>query len=727
MSTSEQHQPSPTVRYEVRDGVAVIHLANPPVNGLGDNVRVGLATAVTRAAHDDHVGAVVIVGEGRGFCGGADLRQFGTPAAAAEPTVPDVLADIRSLSKPVIAAIHGFALGGGLELALACHYRIARPDARLGLPEVNVGLIPGAGGTQRLPRLIGAAAALRMIQQGTTITGTEGTDLGLLDACFDGDPLTAAVKFLDNTVTEGAPGPIVDTLPPADATGMDFDAARRSVRPSTRNGRAQLTAIDAVETATRLPTAAGLAFKRAAFLGLLRAPESAALRHVFFAEKTAPKLSDGAAVSTRPISRVAVLGAGTMGSGIAMAFANGGLPVTLIEQNQDALDRGLARIRSTYESFLAKGKLDERQARDRIASIEPNLALDAAAGADLVVEAVFEDMAVKKEVFGKLDALCLPGTILASNTSRLDLDEIAAATTRPCDVIGLHFFSPANIMKLVEVVRGEATADDVVATGLALALQIGKVPVLSKVCEGFIGNRMLTPYRREAEFLLEEGATPQQIDAALQNFGMAMVRARCRIWRAWTSRGLRANGWPRPARRMSDTRGSPTPCARTDGSGRKAVPATTGTRRAVAHRFRTPPSTRSSAPAPPRKVSNAAPSPTTRSSTAASWRWSTKAPHCSVRVSPNAPPTSTSCTSTATDSQPFAAGRCTTPRRSAWTSPCRRSATSRTCTVARGHRHRCSHTSSKRGAPASNHARNGFHSSGGGVEPVAGVPAAQLP
>ncbi|WKN61270.1 3-hydroxyacyl-CoA dehydrogenase NAD-binding domain-containing protein (plasmid) [Rhodococcus opacus] len=524
MSTSQHFdQPSPTVRYEVRDGAAVIRLTNPPVNGLGDTVRAGLAAAVDRAATDDHVHAVILVGDGKGFCGGADLRQFGTPAATADPTLPDVLSTIGQLPKPVIAAIHGFALGGGLELALACQYRIAHPDAKLGLPEVNVGLIPGSGGTQRLPRLIGASAALRMIQRGVPVTGTEAADLGLVDACVDGDPITAALDFLRTQVDTGTPGPVVDTLPPAAATGIDFDAARRTVRPSTRNRRAQLAAIDAVETATRLPIADGLAAERATFLRLLNSPDAAGLRHVFLAEKTAAKATDiPADTAPRPIGRVAVIGAGTMGSGIAMAFANGGLPVTVIEQNQDALDRGLARIRSTYETSAAKGKLTETQARERTALIEPSLHFDAVTGVDLVVEAVFEDMGVKKEVFGKLDALCTPGTILASNTSRLDLDEIARATSRPQDVIGLHFFSPANIMKLVEVVRGKATADDVVVTGLRLAKAIGKIPVLSKVCEGFIGNRMLTPYRREAEFLLEEGATPQQIDTALQNFGMAM-------------------------------------------------------------------------------------------------------------------------------------------------------------------------------------------------------------
>ena len=310
MSTSQQHQPSPTVRYEVRDGVAVIRLANPPVNGLGDTVRAGLAVAVGRAAADDHVRAVIVVGEGKGFCGGADLRQFGTPAATADPTLPDVVSTITHSPKPVIASIHGFALGGGLELALACNYRITHRDAKLGLPEVNVGLIPGAGGTQRLPRLIGAAAALRMIQQGTPVSGARATELGITDDCFDGDPLGAALDFLRTQVDTSTSGPVVPTAcrPPTQQVSTST-AARRTVRPSTRNGLAQLTAIDAVETATRLPTAAGLAFERAAFLGLLRGPESAALRHVFFAEKTAPKLSGVPAVSARPISRVAVASA----------------------------------------------------------------------------------------------------------------------------------------------------------------------------------------------------------------------------------------------------------------------------------------------------------------------------------------------------------------------------------------------------------------------------------
>ncbi|AII10410.1 3-hydroxyacyl-CoA dehydrogenase NAD-binding domain-containing protein [Rhodococcus opacus] len=513
---------SPTVQYEVRGDVAVIRLANPPVNGLGDTIRTGLSAGIS-AAHDDAIRAVVIVGDGKGFCGGADLRQFGTPAAAVKPSVSEVFDQIQALRKPVVAAIHGFALGGGLELALVCNYRIAQTEATIGLPEVNVGLLPGAGGTQRLPRLIGTGQALEMIQNGATVTAARAAELGIMDHCVAGDPLDAALAFLSNSVPEGAGAPLIDDRPPASSEGVDFDAARRRVRPSTRNGVAQLAAIDAVEAATTHSIGEGLALERTAFVLLVDSPEAKALRHVFFAEKQAAKVADiDRATAPRPINRIAVIGAGTMGTGIAMAFANGGFPVDLIEQNTDALDRGVRTIRRNYEATAAKGRLTAQQVEQRIALIEPSLDLGTASTADLVVEAVFEDMAVKKEVFAKLDALCKPGALLASNTSRLDVDELARSVSRPQDVIGLHFFSPANVMKLLEVVRGDATADDVVVTSLALAQKIAKVPVLSKVCDGFIGNRMLSPYRREADFLLEEGTTPDRIDSVLRDFGLAM-------------------------------------------------------------------------------------------------------------------------------------------------------------------------------------------------------------
>ncbi|MDQ8701117.1 3-hydroxyacyl-CoA dehydrogenase NAD-binding domain-containing protein [Streptomyces sp. LHD-70] len=520
--TTETVGLSTTIHYETHGHVAVIRLANPPVNGLGDTLRTGLAAGIAAAATDDAVRAVVIVGEGKGFCGGADLRQFGTPAASVRPAVSEVFQQILALPKPVVAAIHGFALGGGYELALACSHRIAHRDATIGLPEVNVGLLPGAGGTQRLPRLIGTPAALELIQNGATVRATRAAELGMIDACVDGDVLEAALDFLDDGELAGAQ-PRLDDLPPVVADGADFAAARRLVRPSTRNGIAQLAAIDSVETATRLPIEEGLALERATFLRLLESPEAKALRHTFFAEKEAAKVTDIApSVRPRNIERVAVIGAGTMGTGIAMAFANSGLAVALVEQDRAALERGMAMVKRNYEATAAKGRLAAHQVEERLALITPALDLDSVAHADLVVEAVFEDMAVKKEVFTKLDVIAKPGAVLASNTSRLDIDELARSVSRPQDVIGLHFFSPAHVMKLLEVVRGAATADDAVVTSIAMARRIDKVPVLSKVCDGFIGNRMLTPYRREADFLLEEGATPERVDQALQAFGLAM-------------------------------------------------------------------------------------------------------------------------------------------------------------------------------------------------------------
>ncbi|AEA28853.1 3-hydroxybutyryl-CoA epimerase (plasmid) [Pseudonocardia dioxanivorans CB1190] len=513
---------SSTVHYETRGDVAVIRLTNPPVNGLGDTLRTGLAAGIAAAATDDAVRAVTLVGEGKGFCGGADLRQFGTPAATAQPTVSEVLQQIRDLAKPVVAAIHGFALGGGYELALVCSHRIAHRDATIGLPEVDVGLLPGAGGTQRLPRLIGTDAALELIQNGTTVPAPRAAELGMIDACVDDDVLDAALAYLDDTGVAGAQ-PRLDDLPPPAAGDADFAAARRRVRPSTRNGVAQLAAIDCVEAATQLPIEEGLPLERASFLRLLESTEAKALRHTFFAEKQAAKVLDiDRSVQPRPVERIAVIGAGTMGTGIAMAFANSGLAVDLIEQDRAALERGIELVQRNYEATAAKRRLDAVQVEQRLALITPSLDLDVVAQADLVVEAVFEDMAVKKDVFAKLDAIAKPGAVLASNTSRLDIDELARSVSRPRDVIGLHFFSPAHVMKLLEVVRGESTADDVIATSMAVARLINKVPVLSKVCEGFIGNRMLTPYRREADFLLEEGMTPERVDRALETFGLAM-------------------------------------------------------------------------------------------------------------------------------------------------------------------------------------------------------------
>ncbi len=514
---------SATVRYGVSDGVAVVILANPPVNGLGDTIRAGLDAGIAKAAADDTVTAVVIAGDGRAFCGGADIRQFNTSASNAEPSLANIIVKMQELPKPVIAAIHGFALGGGLELALACHYRVAENKAQIGLPEVNLGLIPGGGGTQRLPRIIGARKALDMIQQGTPVTGVQAAELGVVDGNFEGDPVAAGIAFAKEVAARGEELPVVDKRPPAETDGVDFEAARKAVRRNARNGLAQHAAINSVEAATKLESKAGLVAERDEFVKVLDGPESAALRHIFFADREAAKVADVPKdTPLRPVEKVAIIGAGTMGGGIAMVFVNAGIPVTLIEQEQAGLDRGLGNIQHNYDVTASKGKLTAEQVTTRVGLITPTLKLEDAADADLIIEAVFEEMDVKKDIFTKLDAICKPGAILASNTSRLDINEIASVTSRPADVIGLHFFSPANVMKLLEVVRGDATAPDVIATSMKTAQKVGKIPVLAKVCEGFIGNRMLSPYKREADFLLEDGASPQQVDGALTDFGLAM-------------------------------------------------------------------------------------------------------------------------------------------------------------------------------------------------------------
>ncbi|MEU6642613.1 3-hydroxyacyl-CoA dehydrogenase NAD-binding domain-containing protein [Saccharomonospora sp. NPDC046836] len=510
--------PDAGVRYTVDGDIAVILVDNPPVNGLGDAQRRGIADALSRSAGDPAVRAVVLAGAGAVFSGGSDVRQFNTPAATAEPTLRRVIAALQASEIPVVAAISGVALGGGLELALGCHYRIVAGDARLGLPEVTLGLVPGAGGTQRLPRLIGIQQALDIAQHGRSLVGRAAVDAGLADAVFDGDPVQAGVAFarsVTTTVTVN-PGPV-------DAAGVDFSALRASVSRRARNRDAQLAVIDCVAAATRLPLEEGLDFERAVFDRLVAEPTSKALRHLSFAERKSSKVEGWATTPpARPIGSVGIVGAGTMGIGIAMAVANAGLPVTLIDSSAESLERGLAAVRTNYEITAGKGRLTAAEVDERIARIAPSLDDSALADADLVIEAVFEDMPVKQRLFARLDQVCKPGAVLATNTSRLDVDAIAAVTDRPEDVIGLHFFSPANVMKLLEVVRGARTSDEVIATSLAFATFIGKIPVLVRVGEGFVGNRMLTPYWREAWFLLEEGASPQQIDSAMTGFGMAM-------------------------------------------------------------------------------------------------------------------------------------------------------------------------------------------------------------
>ncbi|MDS1139206.1 3-hydroxyacyl-CoA dehydrogenase NAD-binding domain-containing protein [Pusillimonas sp. SM2304] len=513
---------SDTVRYAVHGNVAVITLDNPPVNGLGDTVRAGIYAGIERAGDDARINAVVLIGAGKGFSGGADIRQFNTPAANAQPTLRAVIARIEASGKPVIAAIHGFALGGGLELALGCHYRIAQSATRLGLPEVSLGLIPGGGGTQRLPRLVGAATALSMIQGGKPVDAQAAQAIGLVDALAQGDLLDEALTFARSCAAK-ATHPVIGRRS-VDAKGLDFNGARTHIRAKARNALAQGVAIDCVEAATRLPFEAGLDEERRQFDALVDGDVSKSLRHLFFAEKEAPRIA-GAHRGKQAgidIQRIGILGAGTMGGGIAMACANAGFPVVLCEREQAALDRGLARMRKNYEITAAKGKLSQDDIEQRLGLITPSLDLNDFADMDLVIEAVFEDIAVKKDVFRQLDAVCKWDAILATNTSRLNIDEIAASIGRPESVIGLHFFSPANVMKLLEVVRGAKTRPDVIAASMDIAQRIGKIPVLVGVCEGFVGNRMLTGYWREAGFLLEEGASPQQVDGALTRFGMAM-------------------------------------------------------------------------------------------------------------------------------------------------------------------------------------------------------------
>jgi 3-hydroxyacyl-CoA dehydrogenase len=509
--------------YTSHGAVAVITLNHPPVNALSLRVRAGLADGLERAANSDSIGAVIITGAGSTFCGGADVSEFGAPEMLAAPNLLDLCALVEGFSKPVIAAINGTAFGGGLELSMACHYRLAAAAAQLGLPEVKLGLLPGAGGTQRLPRLIGPERALNMILSGTPVSARDVAGSALLDEVAEKDVLQAAIAFAERGAGKLPLKKARDLqikFPNAEAF---FDFARGAIAPLAKNYPAPAKCIDAVEAAVLKPFAAGLAVERDAFAYLLNTTQSMSLRHVFFATRATSKVADvPAGTAARAVKSVAVIGAGTMGGGIAMNFANAGLPVTVLETSQAALDKGLGIVRKNYESTLKKGRLTSAEFDKRLGLIKGSLSYDDIAGADLVIEAVFEDMQVKKAVFEKLDATAKPGAIIASNTSTLNLDKIADFTRRPQDVVGLHFFSPANVTKLLEIVRGARTAKDVVATSLGIAKQIKKIGVISGVCDGFIGNRMLEPYLKEMGFLLEAGALPQQIDKALEKFGFAM-------------------------------------------------------------------------------------------------------------------------------------------------------------------------------------------------------------
>jgi len=510
--------------YTSHGTVAVITLNNAPVNALSIGVRKGIADGLEKAANSSSIAAVVLTGAGSTFCGGADVSEFGLPEMTAAPSLHDLCAMAEGFPKPVIAALTGTTLGGGLELAMCCHYRIALADAQLGLPEVKLGILPGAGGTQRLPRLAGPERALNMIVSGTPVAARELAKTALLDAVVDADVVSAALAF-----GEGAAGgklalkkarDLRIKFPNAEAF---FDFARGAIAPLAKNYPAPGKCVDAVEAAVTKPFEEGLLLERIAFVDLLNSTASKALRHVFFATRAAAKIPDvPSSTPQRAVKSVAVIGAGTMGGGIAMNFANIGVPVTVLETSQAALDKGLGVVRKNYESTLKKGRLSQGEFDKRLGLIRGTLSYDELADADLIIEAVFEDMGVKKEVFETLDRKAKVGAILASNTSTLDLNQIAAVTHRPHDVVGLHFFSPANVTKLLEIVRGAKTAKDVLATSLAVAKQIKKIGVVAGVCDGFIGNRMLNAYFRQTSFLLDEGALPQQIDRALENFGFAM-------------------------------------------------------------------------------------------------------------------------------------------------------------------------------------------------------------
>jgi 3-hydroxyacyl-CoA dehydrogenase len=516
--------------YQLRGSVAVITLDNPPVNGLGYDTRREFAAGVERAAADPAISAIVVTGAGRAFSGGADIKEFGSPKAIAEPNLLSLIRLLEDCSKPVVAAINGVCMGGGLELSLGCHYRVAASGVDVALPEVKIGLIPGAGGTQRLPRVLGVETALNLIVSGDPVKSELLASVPgqkLFDQIASGDVVEAACVLALAKAAEhraGAPLPRVRDLKVRhDNADAYFQFARNMVKGMARNFPAPAKCVDAVEASVKRRFDDGMAYERDLFISLMMTPECKALRHAFFGERAASKIPDVPEdTPQRKVARVAVIGAGTMGGGISMNFLNAGIPVTILEMKQDALDRGVATIRRNYEAQVKKGKLKQDKLDARLALLSTTLQYNDIAGADLVIEAVFEEMGVKEKVFKTLDEVMKPGAILASNTSTLDVNAIAGFTKRPQDVIGTHFFSPANVMKLLEVVRGEKTAKDVLATVMALAKKIRKTAVVSGVCDGFIGNRMIEQYGRQGGFLLEEGCTPEQVDKAIEKWGMAM-------------------------------------------------------------------------------------------------------------------------------------------------------------------------------------------------------------
>jgi len=516
---------SDAASYSVRDGIAVITLNNPPVNSMSAATRVALGAALQKAEADAAVKAIVLIGSEKAFSGGAEIREFNTEKTRVSPVLPELNDMQDAMKKPLVAAIGGFALGGGLELALGCHYRVAAPKALLGLPEVKLGLLPGSGGTQRLPRVVPMAEAVKMMTTGSPVSGDKAKQLGLVDDVVQGDLLEGGIAFAKKLVAEGkGPKRIRDLKARLDGDPKAFfEAARAEVKKASRGYPAPLEIVACCEAAATKPFDEGRKEERERFFKLVEGNESKAMRHMFFAERQTSKIPDVPEdTPARPIKSAAVIGAGTMGGGIAMNFANAGIPVSITDMTQEAVDKGLAKIKANYASTVSKGRLKQEEMDKRMALIKPTSKLEDAKNADIVIEAVFERMDVKQDMFKKLDAIMKPGAILATNTSTLDVNAIAAVTKRPQDVIGTHFFSPANVMRLLEVVRGAKTAKDVLATTMKLGKTIKKVAVVSGVCDGFIGNRMVEKYGQQSLFLLDEGCSPQQVDAAAYKWGMAM-------------------------------------------------------------------------------------------------------------------------------------------------------------------------------------------------------------
>jgi 3-hydroxyacyl-CoA dehydrogenase len=508
--------------------IAIITINNPPVNALSPGVPEGISEALDRISTDDSVKAAVLIGGGRTFVAGADIKEFGKMTSSGKSRgagLTPFLLKMEDSAKPIIVAIHGTAFGGGLELAMAGHYRVAVSSAQVGQPEVKLGLIPGAAGTQRLPRLAGVSKAVEMCMTGNPVKADEALKFGIIDRIIEGDLLAGAVKFAREVADKPAPKTRErkEKLGNATDNAAIFSASRETAAKKQRGLLAPVAAVEAIEAATKMPFDEGCKVEQKLFIDCLFSDQSKSLIHVFFSEREVTKIPDiPKDTPLIPIKAAAVVGAGTMGGGIAMVLANAGIPVLLKETDQAALDRGLATIKSNYANSVKRGRFTQQEADERLKRITPTLSYDGFSNVDLVIEAVFEGMALKKEVFKELDRVCKPGTILASNTSTLSIDEIAASTSRPTFVIGTHFFSPANVMRLLEIVRGKATSKEVIATCMQLSRTLGKVGVLVGNCRGFVGNRMFGPYRREAQFLVEEGASIEAVDKALVDFGNAM-------------------------------------------------------------------------------------------------------------------------------------------------------------------------------------------------------------